>query len=59
MKDSAELNAFAAYGLEKFFSKGERADILRAMPGLSSMLPKGGDRVWGKSVFCAAAYFMK
>lgn len=47
MKDTAQLNAFAVYGLERFLSKEERAEIFRAMPGISSMLPKGGDSVWG------------
>ena len=47
MKDTAQLNSFAVYGLEKFFSREERAEILRAMPGISSMLPKGGEAVWG------------
>jgi phospholipid:diacylglycerol acyltransferase len=47
MKDTAQLNKFAVYGLEKFFSREDRAEIMRAMPGISSMLPKGGDAVWG------------
>ncbi|MCJ1244632.1 hypothetical protein MMC30_001831 [Trapelia coarctata] len=47
MKDTAQLNAFAVYGLEKFLSKEERCQIFRAMPGISSMLPKGGNAVWG------------
>ena len=47
MKDTAQLNAFAVYGLEKFLSKHERAEIFRHMPGISSMLPIGGDAVWG------------
>lgn len=47
MKDTAQLNAFAVYGLERFLSREERAEIFRAMPGISSMLPKGGDAVWG------------
>jgi phospholipid:diacylglycerol acyltransferase len=47
MKDTAQLNAFAVYGLERFLSKEERADLFRAMPGISSMLPKGGEDVWG------------
>lgn len=51
MKDTAQLNAFAVYGLEKFLSKEERAEIFRAMPGLSSMLPKGGDAVWGNATW--------
>ncbi|KAI0381083.1 LACT-domain-containing protein [Hypomontagnella monticulosa] len=47
MRDTAQLNAFAVYGLEKFLSKDERAEIFRAMPGMSAMLPIGGDAVWG------------
>ncbi|KAI1495656.1 Lecithin:cholesterol acyltransferase [Biscogniauxia marginata] len=47
MRDTAQLNAFAVYGLEKFLSKDERVEIFRAMPGISSMLPMGGDAVWG------------
>ena len=47
MKDTAQLNAFAVYGLDKFLSKDERVEIFRKMPGASSMLPKGGDAVWG------------
>lgn len=47
MRDTAQLNAFAVYGLEKFLSKTERAEIFRAMPGISSMLPIGGNAIWG------------
>ncbi|KAM7194623.1 Lecithin:cholesterol acyltransferase domain containing protein [Rhypophila sp. PSN 637] len=47
MRDTAQLNAFAVYGLEKFLSKEERAEIFRAMPGISSMLPMGGNAIWG------------
>ncbi|KAL2179425.1 Lecithin:cholesterol acyltransferase-domain-containing protein [Thermothelomyces heterothallicus CBS 202.75] len=47
MRDTAQLNAFAVYGLEKFLSKSERAEIFRAMPGMSSMLPIGGSAIWG------------
>jgi phospholipid:diacylglycerol acyltransferase len=51
MKDTAQLNAFAVYGLEKFLAKGERVEIFRAMPGISSMLPKGGNAVWGNKTW--------
>ena len=51
MKDTAQLNAFAVYGLEKFLSREERAEIFRAMPGISSMLPKGGNAVWGNATW--------
>lgn len=47
MRDTAQLNAFAVYGLEKFLNREERAEIFRAMPGISSMLPMGGEAVWG------------
>ncbi|KAF2402270.1 Phospholipid:diacylglycerol acyltransferase [Trichodelitschia bisporula] len=51
MRDTAQLNSFAVYGLEKFLSRAERADIFRAMPGVSSMLPIGGDVVWGNATW--------
>jgi phospholipid:diacylglycerol acyltransferase len=51
MRDTAQLNAFAIYGLEKFLGKEERAQIFRAMPGISSMLPIGGDAVWGNTTW--------
>lgn len=47
MRDTAQLNAFAIYGLEKFLSREERAELFRAMPGISSMLPMGGNALWG------------
>jgi len=51
MKDTAQLNAFAVYGLERFLSRSERAEIFRAMPGISSMLPIGGDTIWGNGTW--------
>ncbi|KAF1809380.1 LACT-domain-containing protein [Eremomyces bilateralis CBS 781.70] len=51
MRDTAQLNAFAVYGLEKFLSRHERADLFRAMPGISSMLPMGGAAVWGNETW--------
>lgn len=51
MKDTAQLNRFAVYGLEKFLSKEERAELFRAMPGISSMLPMGGNAIWGNSTW--------
>ena len=47
MRDTAQLNAVAVYGLEKFLSRFDRAELFRAMPGISSMLPIGGERIWG------------
>lgn len=51
MKDTAQLNSFAVYGLERFLSREERAEIFRAMPGISSMLPKGGNAIWGNATW--------
>ncbi|ODV71155.1 phospholipid:diacylglycerol acyltransferase [Cyberlindnera jadinii NRRL Y-1542] len=47
MKDTVQLNALAVYGLEKFFSRRERVDMLRTFGGIPSMFPKGGDLIWG------------
>ncbi|EEB08035.1 phospholipid-diacylglycerol acyltransferase Plh1 [Schizosaccharomyces japonicus yFS275] len=47
MKDTAQLNMFSVYGLEKFFSRAERAKMARSMGGVGSMLPKGGSAIWG------------
>jgi len=47
MKDTVQLNTVAVYGLEKFFSRRERLDMLRTFGGIASMLPKGGDLIWG------------
>ena len=40
MKDTAQLNPFAVYGLEKFLGKDERCAIFRSMPGTSSLVSK-------------------
>lgn len=47
MRDTVDLNALAVYGLEKFFSRRERADMLKSFGGIPSMIPKGGDLIWG------------
>lgn len=47
MKDTIQLNQLAIYGLEKFFSRKERLEMLRTFGGIPSMLPKGGELVWG------------
>lgn len=51
MKDTVQLNAMAVYGLEKFFSRVERATLLRSFGGIASMLPKGGEAIWGHHTF--------
>ncbi|KAG2732114.1 hypothetical protein G9P44_004531 [Scheffersomyces stipitis] len=47
MKDTVQLNALAVYGLEQFFSRKERVDLLRTFGGIAGMLPKGGSTIWG------------
>lgn len=47
MKDTVQLNGLAVYGLEKFFSRRERSDMLKTFGGIPAMLPKGGDLIWG------------
>lgn len=49
MRDTITLNQLAVAGLEKFFSRDERADLIRSWPGIASMLPKGGNAIWGHS----------
>ncbi|KAI8148004.1 Lecithin:cholesterol acyltransferase-domain-containing protein [Fennellomyces sp. T-0311] len=46
-RDTMALGSFGAYVLEKFFSRRERASLLRTWAGASSMLPMGGELVWG------------
>jgi phospholipid:diacylglycerol acyltransferase len=46
-RDTMQFGTFGTYLLEKFFSRRERADLIRTWAGGSSMLPKGGDQVWG------------
>lgn len=47
MKDTIQLNTLAVYGLERFFSRRERVDMLLTFGGLPSMFPKGGNDIWG------------
>jgi len=47
-KDTAQLGTFLSYVLEKLLSMKERITIFRNYGSISSMLPKGGDVVWGK-----------
>lgn len=46
-RDTMSLGSFGAYVLEKFFSRRERTKLMRNWLGGASMLPKGGDTVWG------------
>jgi phospholipid:diacylglycerol acyltransferase len=46
-RDTMNLGSFGAYLLEKFFSRRERASLMRSWAGGSSMIPKGADIIWG------------
>ena len=50
-KDTAQLGMLESYILELFFSKEERRDIFRSWGGVSSIMPRGGDVIWGNSTF--------
>ncbi|KAI8052830.1 Lecithin:cholesterol acyltransferase-domain-containing protein [Syncephalis plumigaleata] len=45
MRDTVQ--PLGEYVLERFYSKAERAALFRTWGGLSSMLPRGGDLLWG------------
>ena len=47
MRDTVLQQPIAEFILEKFFSRRERAELFRSWGGLASLLPKGGDDVWG------------
>ena len=51
MKDTIQLNTLAMYGLEKFFSKRERLELIQTWGGIPSIIPKGGELIWGNSKF--------
>ncbi|KAI8386959.1 Lecithin:cholesterol acyltransferase-domain-containing protein [Blakeslea trispora] len=46
-RDTMAFGSFGAYVLEQFFSRRERAKLMRSWFGGSSMLPKGGSAIWG------------
>ncbi|KAI8638539.1 Lecithin:cholesterol acyltransferase-domain-containing protein [Parasitella parasitica] len=48
-RDTMALGSFGAFVLEKFFSRRERTRLLRSWMGGSSLLPKGGQTIWGNS----------
>lgn len=47
MRDTVELPPAAAYLLERFFSRRERAKLFRTWAGSASMMIKGGETIWG------------
>ncbi|KAN0063168.1 phospholipid:diacylglycerol acyltransferase [Thecaphora frezii] len=51
MRDTVEVPPAAAYLLERFFNRRERANLFRSWAGGASMLIKGGEDVWGNATF--------
>lgn len=51
MRDTVEVPPAAAFLLERFFSRKERARLFRTWAGSASMLIKGGDAVWGNATW--------
>ena len=47
MRDTVQAPAMLAYLLERFFSAQERAELFRSWAGSASLIPKGGNAVWG------------
>ncbi|KAI9090481.1 Lecithin:cholesterol/phospholipid:diacylglycerol acyltransferase, partial [Phlyctochytrium arcticum] len=55
MKDTAQLNGIQAFALENYLMpKAQRARLFRSWGGIASMIPYGGDTIWGKKVTYAA-----
>ncbi|GME73053.1 unnamed protein product [Ambrosiozyma monospora] len=49
MKDTIQLNPMAMKALEKFMSRHERITLLKSFGGVPSMIPKGGEFIWGNT----------
>ncbi|KAI9136690.1 Lecithin:cholesterol acyltransferase-domain-containing protein [Paraphysoderma sedebokerense] len=47
MRDTAQLGGVPAYLLENFFGRRQRSNLFWSWGGVASMLPKGGERIWG------------
>lgn len=45
--------------MENFFSRRQRAEMLRSWGSIASMLPKGGDYIWGNSTFAPDGVVVK
>ncbi|KAI8819358.1 Phospholipid:diacylglycerol acyltransferase [Fimicolochytrium jonesii] len=49
MRDTAQLNAAATSLLDYFFSREQRVKLFRSWGGMASMLPYGGEALWGNA----------
>lgn len=50
MKDTAELGGLSRF-LEYFFAPSSRASLARSWPSVSTMLPIGGEAIWGNASY--------
>ncbi len=48
MKETTQLNKLSQLGLESLLSREERVQISRSLPGAATILPRGGETIWGK-----------
>eukprot|EP00835_Amoeboradix_gromovi_P005342 NODE_493_length_7764_cov_0.561644.p1 type:complete len:622 gc:universal NODE_493_length_7764_cov_0.561644:6152-4287(-) len=53
MKDTAQIGPFGNTILEATFKRLERRDLFWSWQGVFSMIPKGGNRVWGTEWYSA------
>ena len=49
MERYSAIECVGSLWIRKFFSRKERVDMLRTFGGVPSMLPKGGEVIWGNS----------
>ncbi|KAJ1917823.1 phospholipid:diacylglycerol acyltransferase [Tieghemiomyces parasiticus] len=45
------VQPMVSYILERFFNRAERAELFRSWGGLGSLIPRGGNRIWGNSTW--------
>ena len=51
MRDTAELNSVVDYIKENLVSASDLLRLFRSFGSISSMIPKGGDKIWGNSTW--------
>jgi len=47
MRDTAQLGGVVSSVIERFFGRRQRRDLFWTWGGISTMLPKGGEMIWG------------
>lgn len=51
MRDTAELNTVLEYIKENLISNQDMVRLFRSFSSVASMIPKGGDRIWGNATW--------